>query len=61
MRTITVKMTINNVEDWGVNWDNEQSAKSALKQLNNEIKRAVAMELGISRIKVEVESNLEKP
>jgi len=47
MKKIKVEVEISNVDNWNVNWDNNDDAAEELEKLQFEIKTAVADMVGI--------------
>jgi hypothetical protein len=58
MKTIKIEIELNDVESWGVNWDDELDKKLELKKLNQELKTLIHNHLGILHNNIYINSKL---
>lgn len=61
MRSIEIKIELVNINGWFVNWEDENEAKKEILILNNEVRAAIAKELGIDLDNIFIKSKLIEP
>lgn len=59
MRTIKATVTLKNVEQWSVDWDNESEKSKELKALKKDIKDAINAITGMEFINISIELDMD--
>ncbi len=59
MKKIIVKIEIEGIKDWNVDWENDKSAKNELTKLNEDITYAISKYCGIGRQNITATLNIE--
>lgn len=59
MRTITIEIELDNVDDWDVNWDNPDICTLELNNLNDDIHSLLRNNLGIPYDSIQLKTSME--
>lgn len=58
MRIIKIEMEISGIDGWNIDWDNEQSRKNELAELNSDIQKTISNNCGIGYAQIKINSEL---